>query len=306
MTRLLIALALLLLAAPARATVLWSSNAEAGTCGNSVAQSVWDATECGDYPNNLMTYRCDTPVSGTGHSNYYRVDFQTGDHDAWNIQDADQGVSTINLTVGQTYYSGLFFRIDRIGGTDVWHDTGATPDSYDKFWETRGNVRILGAIGYPDWVETGVNGHFTAGIYFGEPYCSGCIYEQVEPNVSPYDRNNPLMLHYETWYALVVAVTPSNGSTQNGRIQMWINGVKTHDYSNIKTQDSSSPYVNMFDHSPTVAQPAYDAPAHYRKFDSFTFADSLSDMTTAGLMEDPEATADTLPPLAPKLLRVLK
>jgi hypothetical protein len=72
-------------------------------------------------------------------------------------------------------------------------------------------------------------------------------------------------------------------------LQLWINGVKTTDVQNIKTQDTTAPYVETFMYGGTTAQPAYDAPAHTRKIDHMIFADSLADIQNAGLMSDPEA-----------------
>jgi len=272
----------------ARAAVLFSSQADNGVCGQNVATAEWDYTGSSEGVNARMSYQCDTPVPG--RSNYYRITTYDLQHDAGN----ERGIDQINLTLGTTYYTGCWIRFDRINGVDIWHDTGAYPESYDKLWETRGNMRVIVAAGYPDWVETGTDHKFTFGLYLFEPYCSGCIYEQAQPNVSPYSRTSPYMADYERWYSIVIGFTPSNGSTENGRVRLWINGILTSDYQNIKTQDSGSPYISLFMHSTTMAQPSYDAPAHHRKYDNFVLSDSLEDMQSAGLMQDPESgTAPT-------------
>ena len=270
------------------ATVLFSSNAESGTCNTGVATNLWDSAQSGNFPNSQMFYRCDTPVPNSGRSKYFRIDAINLQHDSWNIHN----VSQINLTPGVTYYHGLFVRFDRILGIDIWHDGNGLPDSSDKLYEFNGSVRALIAAGFQDWANCSnlqCDHHFTFGLYLSPSHCTDCIYEQIPPNVSPYGRNNFIMADYGKWYAVVLGYTPSTGSTQNGKIELYVNGIKTHSYSGIKTQDSSSPYINTFQHSGTTAQPAYDAPTHYRKFDNFIFSNSLVDMQNAGLMSDPEA-----------------
>src|SRR5574343_82580 len=275
---------LLCLAYNANSAVLFQSWAD-GACGANVSTDEWDYTESGEGTDARMSYQCDTPVPG--YSAYYRVTTTNLQHDAWNVRYVDQ----INLTPGNTYYTGCFVRFDRIGGTDIWHEN---TDSYDKLWETRGNMRVIVAVGVPDWAPGDLDDHkFTFGLYLFEPFCSGCMYEQAPPNQSPYSSSNPYVADYEKWYAVVIGFTPSHGSTANGRVRLWINGTLTSDYNNIKTQDSSSPYTDLFTHSPTIAQPAYDGPAHYRKFDGFVYATTIEDMQAAGLMSDPETTSET-------------
>jgi hypothetical protein len=189
-------------------------------------------------------------------------------------------------------------RFSRIGGVDIWHDGIGEPDSYDKLFEFYSNIRLIITSGFPDWANctSACNGKFTFGAYLAFETCTSCIYEQIEPNVSPYSRTNFILADYDKWYAVVLAVTPSNGSTPNGRVQFWINGVKTTDRQNIKTQDTTAPSVYRYMYSGTIAQPAYDSPAHYRMIDGMIFADDLQDVINAGLMSDPEAgvTAPTV------------
>ncbi|MEW6418497.1 MAG: hypothetical protein AB1480_10300 [Nitrospirota bacterium] len=288
----------LLLCEPVDATILFQSTAESGTCNTVVPQAVWDPRAMGSdmYPNNIMYYRCDTPVPNSGRSKYFRVDTVDNQTDSGNAV----SVSQINLTPGVTYYLGLFVRFDRINQRDIWHDGDGQPDSSDKLFEFQGNTRLLIDAGFPDWATCSggaCDHHFTFGAYLSPRNCTGCIYEQIWPNVPPYDRDTMVLVDYEKWNAVVLGYTPSTGgSATNGRIQLWINGIKTHDWTNIKTQDSATPYIWMFGHSGTTAQPAYDAPAHYRKFDGFIFSNSLTDIQNAGLMSDPsDAVAPSYP-----------
>lgn len=253
--------------------VLFSSHADdvTGNDGDTVATSVWDNTQDGD-PKTLVL-KTDTPVPG--RSKYFRIQLGASPQSAWMVKE-----TTVNLSVGTEYYLACFLRFDRISGNSIWHDTGAYPESYDKLVELWGTTRCIITAGYPDWAETGTAGKFSFGGYGFEPQCtSGCPYEQVEPNVSPYSRTAPYLADYERWYAVVAGWTPSNGGTENGRFRLWINGVNTLDLNNIKTQDGTSPSISQFTYSPTIAQPTYDAPAHYRKFDGFVFASSSSDVT---------------------------
>lgn len=280
----------------ANAAVLFQSNAESGTCDTAVATSVWDYTESGDGSNSRAWYRCATPVTSVGHSKYFQINGVDGQHDAWNQHDV-----SITLTPGTEYFLGWFHRIDRIGGIDFYHDGDGEPNSYDKSLAIRGSgLRWMIATGFPDWATCSggaCNGHYSFGIYQGDS-CSGCIYEQVEPNYSPYSRSNMFLADYERWYAVVIGITPNSSGSTNGRLRMWINGIQTHYYPNIKTQDSTSPAVSAFEFFGTWAQPAYDAKAHYRKIDQITLTNSLADITAAGLMSDPAGTGGTTAPTA--------
>lgn len=287
---------LLLGAGVSQAAVLFLSNAESGTCDTGVASSIWNYTGSGAGLNARMSYRCDTPVPNSGRSKYFRIDTINLQHDSWNTRD----VNRINLTPGVTYYLGAFFRFDRILGLDVWRDTNQ-PDSYDKLFEFDGNIRWIILAGWPNGGYTGSYDHkFTFDLYSSPGTCDSCGDNEKKANVAPYNSSNPFLADYEKWYAVVMAYTPSSGgSATNGKVELFINGIKTTSLSQ-KTQDASSPYIESFQYSGTTAQPGYDAPAHRRKMDYFIFSNSLTDIQNAGLMSDPEAGA----PNAPTNLRV--
>lgn len=282
---------LLLGAGVSQAAVLFLQHAESGTCNTGVSTSIWDYTVSSEAPNSRMFYRCDTPVPNSGRSNYFRIDTINLQHDSGNVRD----VSQINLTPGVTYYLGAFFRFDRIAGLDVWRDTNQ-PDSYDKLLEFDGNVRWIILAGWPNGGYLGSYDHkFTFDLYSSPSYCSSCGSNEKKANVSPYGPNNPFLADYGKWYAVVMAYTPSSGgSATNGKVELFINGIKTTSLSQ-KTQDSSSPFINHFIYSGTTAQPGYDAPAHFRKIDYFMLSNSLTDIQNAGLMTDPEAGAPAPP-----------
>jgi len=272
-----------------------------------------------------MYYRCDTPVAG--HTKYYRVDgtiagttgvVDSGQHAGYNIHSA-----TVNLTSGNTYYYGVFVRYDTVNTSRLWWDTSAelgSNYSVDKFNEIQGNIRIIMAAGFPDWMDQGCTtcqGKFTLSAYIDPDHCTACetvnpnygwaVHSSMPDNVSPYGRNNSALLSdYGRWYALVFAITPSHGATLDGRLQTWVNGIKVQDYPNVATQDTTNPTITVFQHNGTWSQPTYDSPLRQVKMDSVTFSDSLTDMQNSGLMSDPGGGGggDTTPPAAPSGLSV--
>lgn len=309
-TGILIGFILLLLGAGvSQAAVLFSSTAESGTCDTGVSTSIWDYTGSGGPGGPLaarMFYRCDTPVPNSGRSKYFRVDTVNLMQGTWNVRH----VNRINLTPGVTYYLGAFFRFDRILGLDIWHDAkigNDGPDSFDKLFESDGSVRWIINSG---WMNGGFtppatntwDHKFTFNISLpgASGTCTNCGTDTLVHNFSPYTRSNPFLCDYEKWYAVVMAITPSTGgSSTNGRLELFINGTKVSSHT-VKTQDTSTPYIESFQYSGTIAQPSYDSPPHFRKIDYFIFSDSLADVQNAGLMSDPAAGA----PAPPTNLRV--
>lgn len=67
---------------------------------------------------------------------------------------------------------------------------------------------------------------------------------------------------------------------------MWVNGTLVVDYDNICTSNTNAPAFEFIEINGTIAQSAYDCPAHYRLFDDLTFASSSDDV--AKYMRDPE------------------
>lgn len=279
-------------------TTAFSPNLSSSSFTYSWSVDEWVGNNCQPYKyvdsgGNLFNIASNTAtavtvVSGSPSSGAYRIVGMCGP------SSEHYPPQSISLTVGTTYYFGAFFKFERIDGVDIWRDTGVDLSSHDKLIEIQGNVRALIHSGFPDWSSqcddagNPCDHKMTYGYYLSPAYCTSCIYEQVEPNVSPYSRDNILLMNPDIWQAVVLGYTPSDGSTQNGRIQLWINGIKTTDYQNIKTQNSSSPYVDHFYYSGTVAQGAYDAPKHNRYMDYVVLSDAIADVENAGLMQDPE------------------
>lgn len=88
------------------------------------------------------------------------------------------------------------------------------------------------------------------------------------------------MIKFETW----------GGGTRdiNGQIQLYINGTKIADHDNICTSNSSTPGFEFIEINGTIAQPAYDCPAHYRWWDGFLVTDNASNEINPYL-SDPES-----------------
>lgn len=245
---------------------------------------------------SVVTGGCDVGINGpaTPASGTYLI---TGQHDSWQTYYWPSGNPT--LYSGSKYYYGAFVRHDNVDGYPVWHDnrngTESYPASADKYLE-------LVAPGMRTFIMMGFNGTVacangvcqnkyssTASEYAST--CSGCSYDVQfgTHNVSPYTGGIGYLMDYNKWYAVVLGLTPSHGSTADGRIEFWINGIKVIDRSSIKTQDATDPVLEHISWSGTHAQGCYDARAHYRKFDYVILTDTLSDITNAGLMSDPEA-----------------
>lgn len=191
-----------------------------------------------------------------------------------------------------THYLGAFIRFDRVGSRNVW----ATLDSFDKLLE-------FGCAGCNTrWgIGSGRHGNYTdqnglpdAATFTFDLWCADSAFDACEvpanndwdhkaPNVSPYSTSSPYLCAYGQWYAVVMAVTFS--TTTSGNVRLWINGTKIMDYNRITM--ATGGYSDLVALHGTIAQPAYDAPDHYRRMDRILWSDSLTAITNAGLMQDP-------------------
>jgi hypothetical protein len=118
-------------------------------------------------------------------------------------------------------------------------------------------------------------------------------------NVSPYNASSPYLADYEQWYAVVLKVVAG----PNGSMEQYVNGVRTHAYTNVQTS-TSSPQLKRIWLNSTLAQPQYNIRAHYRRLDYIIVTDSLADIQNAGLLSDPGSggtVVDSTPPAAPVL-----
>lgn len=318
-----------LISTPAWSTTWFYYDNEAGTVGSSLPNSAYGPYRFEyDLPG---IYRSDSPVgkyaelSATNLQVGYLVEIQN--------RDAVYGTrwgSTYPLTItqGTTYYIAGKFRFDRINGQSIWQDTSAeladAAGSFDKLFEFQGNNFRWGissgwddANTYPLCRSTSPRdqcvGKFTFGVWVDKNPEVSCYegYDHLVQNVSPYNGSNPYFCYYERWYSIVMGVTAYNST--NGRVQLWINGTKVYDYQNIHTMCSTTgPNVMRIYLNGTIAQPAYDAPAHKRSFDGIMFTDSWQELVNRGYLtgsapvtsSTTSILADITPPAVPTGLAI--
>jgi hypothetical protein len=209
------------------------------------------------------------------------------------------------LVEGNTYYQAAFWRFERINGLNIWHDTPSNgADSYNKMMEMRGGQGFRWILGVGWNAEfNNVQPHtFTFATYHPAEsfdHFPSQYYEHMRQNVAPYSATNPYLCHYETWYGVVEAITVSS-TDPNGRVQLWINGTKVVDY-NMYTMDAGAHLTNGVLNG-TVAQPAYDAPAHKIQMAGHIVTDNWQDILDGGYLST--GSTDTTPPAAPTGLGV--
>jgi hypothetical protein len=229
----------------------------------------------------------------------------------------------VALTPGATYYMAQFIRFQRMGwgnATPAWNDNDVWRDDiggdyyhtsklFDWGSQSQSTFRWVITGGWSDgYLDHQVNHKFEFDAYCGRPDRCGTagwpegVSEAPEANVSPYGRTNAYGVDYEKWHAVVFAVRIGTGAT--GRIQMWVDGVKTHDYNNVSTSASNTSFNRIYLTS-TIGQPSYDHPQFKQQTDYLIITDNFSDIQNAGLMRNPEAVNGTpVPPAAPQGLRI--
>ncbi|MBL7222807.1 MAG: heparin lyase I family protein [Candidatus Brocadiae bacterium] len=108
-------------------------------------------------------------------------------------------------------------------------------------------------------------------------------YLAYHPNQSGYSARRPVQLEYERWYSCVMAVKMAADRT--GSVAVWIDGVKICEYRGIKTCANANPSITQITMGGTIAQPAYDAPAHYRRFDALLLTDNWQNVVDLGYLK---------------------
>lgn len=92
-----------------------------------------------------------------------------------------------------------------------------------------------------------------------------------------------------------MAVTMACGNT--GRVQLLIDGIKTHDYQNIITVDyeddgkTCNPEISRLQFGGTLNQPDYNVVAHLRKYDALILTDNWQDIVNGGYLSAVSAPA---------------
>ncbi len=298
MKKTLVAISILLLFIPrsSNATKYFSINFEGQRCNNAVVDGGIVDSACIDYSSSsdIPYYRCSHTTSP---SNNIYVEWQPNvtltDANTEFYYENCGGVARGLSTNGTTYYLCAFVRFERINGRSIWHDTGASEDSFDKLIEMTGSGFRWGVYsGWPQGRYTAVPDKFTFMAWFGQGVaipdgtCGDGGSDNIVANVSPYGINNPYLADYERWYALVLAVTPKTDNT--GRVQMWVNGTKIIDTQNCKSAMINPTITHLIMHG-TIAQPGYDAPPHKRQADKIMVTDTWQDVVDGGYMNEPES-----------------
>ena len=133
-------------------------------------------------------------------------------------------------------------------------------------------------VGNPDY-------HFNRGGTCGE------VNDIYRPNSAPYVGGNVPQLAYNRWHNVIMGITMSSGTS--GRVEAWVNGRKFLDCASIKTMNTSDNTFSYVEFGGTIAQPAYDAPAHIRYFDNFIVSKAWADVSA--FLTDPEGIKPATP-----------
>jgi len=188
----------------------------------------------------------------------------------------------VRCILGKTYYLAYYFNFTRIDGRDIWHETGS---SGDKGVELKGSgIRWCLSRGHRGNLAPNQDHRYT--VYVGNPTYhlnQEEHYDIYRPNQSGYSAENPIQLEYERWYSCVMAVKLAADRT--GSITVWIDGVKLCEYENIKTCANTTPSITQITMGGTIAQTAYDAPAHYRRFDALLLTDNWQNIIDLGYLK---------------------
>lgn len=241
------------------------------------------------YSDGPVTYVTNVIATPAG-TKYFEI--ETGETTSWHATCQRYLPSPITLSNGTTYYLGAFFRFQKIGGSDIWHNE----NDFDKLCGlTGGGFRWIINSGYTASYTEGVpfvsnKFAFTCGVACTSvPNWPTCGDDKLIPNQEPYDYDNPPYCDYSKWYAVVMGVTAYTNSS--GRVRLWVNGNLTTDYSGQTMQSGAN--IGLIESNGTIgqgAQPNYNAPPHYRQHDGIILTDNWQDIINGGYLSDPESS----------------
>lgn len=258
----------------AYATVYFDFDAESYDCDSIAPRSI--------FPTDIVPYSahisCASSPQGAKHLEFTTVDNQTNTYTTITTQNMP-----ITNTEGKVYYLAYYFNFSRINGLDIWDRNSG--QSADKGIEIYGDgIRWVMSRGH--WgTLTNVNAdNYT--VWLGNPsyHLNNIeVFDSILPNQSGYGADNPVQVRYDQWHSTVIALKVASDNT--GSITAYIDGIKAFEYLNIQTAGQSSPTISKIRLGGTIAQPDYNAPAHYRKFDQFLLTDNWQDIIDAGFMK---------------------
>lgn len=202
----------------------------------------------------------------------------------------------------ETYYFAFFFRFDRKDGVDIWPVNCPDAECFDKAAEFTGNG-IRWTVNFGERGMGNQAHHFSVLVsnptYHVNPQLE--VWDSYYQNYNGYSPNNSIQLEYEKWHSIVFKFKWALDNA--GELALWVDGTQVMQYSNVKTTLPPGDLYPLLLHG-TYAQPAYDIPAHYRKYDAFIYTDNWQDIVDGGYLRDPEIPPDTTPPACPTGLSV--
>lgn len=283
--------------APSSATKYQFNDFETQSCGGIVADKTVEGPFFDTDPSSAVaTVRC--TLAAPRGSNYLE----------WNVPananwiGVSMGLSnSVSLSFGTTYYLAGFFRFQRINSADIWHDVGPEVYSFDKLLEFRGNGFRWGiGAGWNGWYSTGVDHKFTFDAWYASSILGDHGPDHLVANVAPFGASNPFVSDYERWHGVVLGVTANNSNS--GRVQLWVNGTKVIDKAQYTANQGAVISESLF--TGTVAQPAYDAPAHYRQLDAIMITDNWQEIVDGGYLGQLQSTPPPGPVDGLRMLQV--
>ncbi|MBI5913502.1 hypothetical protein HY839_03645 [Candidatus Azambacteria bacterium] len=270
-------------------------DAESGTAGESLTNPPFCQTDCGE------SYQTGTVESAGGApqgTNYFQWHIANLQHSVYNIVH-NPSTFPFNPPLGSTMYLAYYFNYSRVNGVDVWHEVD---DSADKGIELTGSgIRWITSPGHWGSLANNQDHHYT--IWMGNPtyhlnpqFEGNPYWTVVPPNQSGYSIAAPPQLEYERWYSAVMAVKLATDNT--GSVTLYLDGVKILEWNNIITAANTAPTIEHITMGGTIAQPAYDTPEHYRKYDALMLTDNWQDIVNGGYLGT-SSIADTQAPTVP-------
>lgn len=302
----------LLFANPAGATIYFYYDAESDAVGATLPNPRWGParfcqTECsgtgskgyiassGGAPQGSKYFMWETVAGQKGHYTEIQSDFAPASGSGITVQmggkyyvvatsSAVGGSLPATLRMGGTYYLAFYSRFDRINGQDIWHEE-REGQSADKGVEVIGpDIRLMASRGQWEHMAANQDHHYTIYTNVLRAENSSSTFGH---NRNGYTAENPYQCAYERWYSVVLGFTLSNTGT--GSTRLWINGVLVEEVTGINTvAPGGSTLVGRIQMGGTIAQPHYDAPPHYRKFDALLLTDNWQDIQSRGYLRDPQ------------------
>ena len=255
---------------PAHATVYLNLDAEEGTVGTTVSNPPFCQTECSG-GGERATYQ--SSGGAPQGSNYYQWSIAANQPNHY-TEVHFPGGPVIGI-LGRTIYFAFFFNTVRINGQDVWHECSdpeghcQSGDKGEFLW----GDGLRWTVGFGQWQNHYANQDHRYTVWQGCYNSYGLcppdwpVENTYVQNRSGYSRANPIQLEYERWYSVVQAIGVAADNT--GFLAIYIDGVLISEYMGIRTAAHANPTIHDLYLGGTIAQGAYDAPAHYKRFDAF-------------------------------------